>query len=394
MVMADGGGNGGCGSVVGYAVGAILLMGGFFTLFGEPGVGLLVMAAGGVVLWLTRRGPGASQRVEPSEPSESEVQPPSPRATVTVTTVRDRKPRRPTHTRKQKAPDHEPPPAPLPGQTIQPWGRCHFYTDVEGEFARPNSIRALLRSTPGFNKPEGAQRQDLTAALVADPTNPHDSQAVAVYLEGHHVGYLSRQDARRYGPAIRRAAAVGDSFAVPGRIWGTKNTYTSADVVGQVNIHLPDPALMLPETELPEEGYIVLPGRHTIQVTKEEEHHDVLIRHVRPDPGKPVAVELVVIEEKRPRSSVTLVQVELDGERVGILTPTMTKQLQPIIEHLEQMQLRTFARAVVFGSSLKAEVTLNTIKATDGDVDEWLHKVDLEHDSANQLNIQDDDDRG
>ncbi|WP_181009902.1 HIRAN domain-containing protein [Ornithinimicrobium sufpigmenti] len=262
---------------------------------------------------------------------------------------------------------------------------------MEGEFARPDSIRALLRSTPGFNKPEGAQRQDLSAVLVADPDNPHDPHAVAVYLENHHVGYLSRHEARRFGPAIGKAAAAGGSFAVPGRIWGTKNTYTSADVVGQVNIYLPDPALMLPETELPAEGYVLLPGRHTIQVTKEEEHHDVLIRHVRPDPGKPVAVELVVVEEKRPRSSVTLVQVELDGERVGVLTPTMTKQLQPIIEHLEQMHLRTFARAVVFGSSLKAEVTLNTIKATDGDVDEWLHKVDLEHDSANQFGIADDE---
>lgn len=69
----------------------------------------------------------------------------------------------------------------------------------------------------------------------------------------------------------------------------------------------------------------------------------------------------------------------------------MTRQLQPVIEHLEQLGLRTFARAVVYGSSLKAEVTLNAIKATDGDVDEWLHEVESEHDPATSLRLQDDD---
>lgn len=38
----------------------------------------------------------------------------------------------------------------------------------------------------------------VTARLVLEDNNPHDAQAVKVILDGHHVGYLSRADARRY----------------------------------------------------------------------------------------------------------------------------------------------------------------------------------------------------
>lgn len=44
------------------------------------------------------------------------------------------------------------------------------------------------------------------ATLVREPDNPFDPRAVAVYIEGSKVGYLSRGDALDYGPFIERAA--------------------------------------------------------------------------------------------------------------------------------------------------------------------------------------------
>lgn len=45
-------------------------------------------------------------------------------------------------------------------------------------------------------------RHAVRAALVPEPTNPHDPNAVTVLVDGELVGYLSREDALRYGPAV------------------------------------------------------------------------------------------------------------------------------------------------------------------------------------------------
>jgi hypothetical protein len=50
---------------------------------------------------------------------------------------------------------------------------------------------------------EARVRQAVKAALEPEPENPHDPNAVKVLVDERHVGYLSREDAERYGPAIR-----------------------------------------------------------------------------------------------------------------------------------------------------------------------------------------------
>ncbi len=49
----------------------------------------------------------------------------------------------------------------------------------------------------------GPVRHPVTAALEPEPENPHDPNAIKVLVQGRHVGYLSRDDALRYGPAVR-----------------------------------------------------------------------------------------------------------------------------------------------------------------------------------------------
>lgn len=53
-------------------------------------------------------------------------------------------------------------------------------------------------------------RRWFRAALIREPTNPVDSQAVAVHASGLGlVGYLNRNDARRYGDVFEEAASRG-----------------------------------------------------------------------------------------------------------------------------------------------------------------------------------------
>jgi hypothetical protein len=50
-------------------------------------------------------------------------------------------------------------------------------------------------------------RHPAVAALIREPDNPYDADAVAVHIDGHKVGHLSRDDARAYQPVLVALAA-------------------------------------------------------------------------------------------------------------------------------------------------------------------------------------------
>ena len=56
---------------------------------------------------------------------------------------------------------------------------------------------------------DGEVRFETTAALVPEPSNPHDPNAVMVQIDGRLVGYLSRAAAVAYGPLVREPAERG-----------------------------------------------------------------------------------------------------------------------------------------------------------------------------------------
>jgi hypothetical protein len=66
---------------------------------------------------------------------------------------------------------------------------------VAGESFHANAILAAQLSTP--------RGGPMTAVLMPDPGNPHDPNAVAVYLQGEHVGYLPRPVAKRMQPVLQ-----------------------------------------------------------------------------------------------------------------------------------------------------------------------------------------------
>ncbi|HUB99016.1 MAG TPA: HIRAN domain-containing protein [Solirubrobacterales bacterium] len=68
---------------------------------------------------------------------------------------------------------------------------------IVGESHYQDAIRAACGGKPGEDV-----GFDCIAELVPEPTNKHDSNAIMVQIDGRCVGYLSRSDARTYGPAI------------------------------------------------------------------------------------------------------------------------------------------------------------------------------------------------
>ena len=84
--------------------------------------------------------------------------------------------------------------------------------DVVGESFRRDGLLALVRSHKAFETGEILT----TAVLEPEPTNPFDSTAVKVVIEGVQVGYIAKFDSGAVTKMIEKSGKK--SYEVPARI--------------------------------------------------------------------------------------------------------------------------------------------------------------------------------
>jgi len=212
-----------------------------------------------------------------------------------------------------------------------------------------------------------------TALLVPEPANRHDPNAVAVLVEYETVGYLPRNEAVKYRALLSHLVTVGFVARVPCRVWGGRVTDHGYDRAGRialteqfrasVTIALAEPHLCLPVNTAPQAPHVVLPQGGSIQVSGEE-HHMAEIKPLLRAEGESYAyATLHELSDSSGRAVKQLVEVRLDGNRVGQLTPKMSGDLLPAIRHLDSIGYLTVARARLKGNHLKAEVVLYCVRA-------------------------------
>lgn len=88
--------------------------------------------------------------------------------------------------------------------------------EVVGERFRQQALVAIAgrKGDDPVNMPH-------TAALVPEPTNKHDANAVQVIIDGRHVGYLSREQAVGYHNMMASVEHPGRALAnIEARIYG------------------------------------------------------------------------------------------------------------------------------------------------------------------------------
>ncbi len=96
--------------------------------------------------------------------------------------------------------------------------------NVAGESHYQEALRELACDAAGEEV-----RVECTAVLATEPDNPHDPNAVTVWIDAHLVGYLPRAEAVAYGLLVReieergRAAACEAMIAGRGTPGGTSN---------------------------------------------------------------------------------------------------------------------------------------------------------------------------
>lgn len=104
-----------------------------------------------------------------------------------------------------------------------------FAVDVVGVSRRQDVLERAAE--------EGAVAE---ARLVLDDANPHDSEAVAVYLGDELAGYLSRENARRYRADLAAAGAPRATVRCRAKIVGGFETPSGERAHFGLRLDLPE----------------------------------------------------------------------------------------------------------------------------------------------------------
>lgn len=115
-----------------------------------------------------------------------------------------------------------------------PGGRV---VNVSGESHYQEALGTICggKSKEGHNK-------DCQAELVPEPSNPYDPGAISVYIEGHHVGYLTRDAARAFAPVAGRLAQRGYTAVCRATVVGGWKRGRGSEGHFGVRLDLADPA--------------------------------------------------------------------------------------------------------------------------------------------------------
>jgi hypothetical protein len=254
------------------------------------------------------------------------------------------------------------------------WGQRGWPNiEVVGESHHAREIRALL---PSRIDGEGTEAI-VPVSLVHNPGNPHDRNAIEVRASTGLLGYLSREDAARYAPILATMQQNGLTAATTARVWGyDQENWDSGreEFVGSVRVDLPEPHMLAPANRPPTSAHQILPIGAAIQVTGEEDHRSATAPYLNPHGECWIYATLHEIVEQGPRTSKALAEVRIDGNPVGRLTPKMSADMLPVVNHLAEGGQATCVRAIVKGNQLKAEVVLYALRAHELPAD-WLASI-------------------
>lgn len=107
-----------------------------------------------------------------------------------------------------------------------------YSVEVVGESFYEKSFKKLVKRFKPSDRDEEAW---VNAVLRLDDNNPHDSNAVAVLIEGLQVGHLSRDMAVSYRAWLKRAFGKAKSeLSVPARLY-----FGGEDGLFSVSLDLP-----------------------------------------------------------------------------------------------------------------------------------------------------------
>lgn len=258
-----------------------------------------------------------------------------------------------------------------PEQTVDPWTKPDVWgVEVAGVQHHKPAIEGLIHRSGG---PDNRART-MDAVLIPEPANPADANAIRVFLESEHVGYVPRDTAAKYQHDLMTLARLGEFLRVPGWLSVSDSYSTPGEHYIQFSLTMPQPDGVLPVNPFPEDDYRVVPAGRSLKVAGTDDHTATLARYLRPSGEAPIAVTLHPTELVRSRSTVEVVEVKVDGSVVGSLSPVASKQMLPLVSHMRSLGWTVVSRATVRGTTLRCDVYLRCSRSQDVPA-AWLERL-------------------
>ncbi|WP_243695297.1 DUF2510 domain-containing protein [Agromyces protaetiae] len=252
----------------------------------------------------------------------------------------------------------------LADRNASPWN------EVVGEAYRDEEIERALGQRVLLDREVEVMT---TAALVPEPDNPHDGDAISVRINDEVVGYIAREETHAYRDAVRRIVASGHRAVTPARIWAVRRRTSEGErLYARVTFAYAADRALIAENDPPSAEYSLLPWGGALQVAGEEQHFDVIRPFVPRDGDGLLLVTLHRLERTlKNGESRDVVEVRLGGERCGELSTTTSRHFLPTIDHQVGRSRVVAAWARVVGSPLGAELKLHAARANELSAD-WL----------------------
>ena len=109
-----------------------------------------------------------------------------------------------------------------------------FAVDVVGVSRRQSVLAAIVD-----RQSRRGRTVTLDAVLILEDSNPHDANAVRIEIEGELIGYLSRDNARRYRADLAAAGQPRATVRCKARIVGGFETESGERAHFGVRLDLP-----------------------------------------------------------------------------------------------------------------------------------------------------------
>ncbi len=271
----------------------------------------------------------------------------------------------------------------LHGRPVTPWSEQLSSQNIVGESFHEPTFKAIAAAYGHRSVPEyGIEITEAHAAIVRDPDNAYDSNAIAVWIDGRHLaGHLPRDVAALYTRQLE-SLDRGTYLQVPARVWigpsfdwDQRSGAAVNRIRGNVTLRLPEPDGVSAFNDLPDEPYAVLPWGRAVQITGEEHHMDVLRTFALGAAPRHVAATLHLVEEPRRTGGPTrVIEVRLDGERIGVMSKTISDQIGDLVTYVAGNGRTPVVRAIIKGSDLRAEVVVHVARTSEVP-QRWLDSV-------------------
>jgi len=267
-----------------------------------------------------------------------------------------------------------------PATEFELWNRGGWpRVDVLGEKYHEVEIRRLFSS--GFAT--GSAEYEGPAHLLPEPQNRHDPNAIAVHVEGHVIGYLAKELAARYVGVLSALVREGHIPTTSCQIWAYEHQdWQGTDRRGRdifrpvlearASVVLDEPHLSVPANLPPSLPHRLLPLGGALQVKGEEEHLDVLAPLVSQHGEAWAYATLHSMTIGTGKSERRIVELLIDEQPIGHLTPAMSAHYLPAIDHLSQSGHSVAARVMLKGNPIQVEAVLYAARGHQLDA-AWLH---------------------